>query len=78
MIYRIYSPLNWYRGGVLVIDIIGFILSTPIFWPLLQMHSLNSKLISYILITIIAAIPILIILTKLVSMYLNKIQNNLK
>ena len=78
MIYRIYYPLNWYRGGVLVIDIIGFILSTPIFWSLLQMHSLNSKLISYILITIIAAIPILIILTKLVSMYLNKIQNNLK
>lgn len=74
MIYRIYCPINWYRGGVLVIDIIGFILSTPIFWPLLQMHSLNSKLISYILITIIFSIPVLIILSKLVSRYLNKVQ----
>ena len=74
MIYRIYCPINWYRGGVLVIDIIGFILSTPIFWPLLQMHSLNSKLVSYILITIIFSIPVLIILSKLVSRYLNKVQ----
>lgn len=75
MIYRIYRPINWYRGGVLIIDIIGFILSTPIFWSLLQMHSLNSKLISYILITIILAIPILIMLTKLVNKYLSKVQN---
>ena len=74
MIYRIYCPINWYRGGVLVIDIIGFILSTPIFWPLLEMHSLNSKLISYILITIIICIPVLIILTRLIGKYLNKIQ----
>lgn len=76
MIYRIYCPVNWYRGGVLIIDIIGFILSTPIFWPLLQMHSLNSKLISYILITIIFSIPVLIILTKLVSRYLSKVQKS--
>ncbi len=76
MIYRIYCPINWYRGGVLIIDIIGFILSTPIFWPLLQMHSLNSKLISYILITIIFSIPVLIIITKLVSEYLNKVQKS--
>lgn len=76
MIYRIYCPINWYRGGVLIIDIIGFILSTPIFWPLLQMHSLNSKLISYILIIILFSIPILIIFTKLVSNYLSKHQND--
>lgn len=74
MIYRIYHPLNWYRGGVIVIDIIGFVLSTPIFWPLLQMHSLNSKLISYILVTIAISIPVLLILSRLVNRYLNKIQ----
>ena len=56
MIYRIYKPLNWYRGGVLIIDIIGFILSTPIFWPLLEMHVLTPKLIQIILITIVISI----------------------
>ena len=72
MIYRIYKPLNWYRGVVLVIDIIGFILSTPIFWPLLEMHPLNTKLIIIILITIIICIPILVLITKKVGHYLDQ------
>ncbi|WP_294581555.1 HAD-IC family P-type ATPase [uncultured Thomasclavelia sp.] len=72
MIYRIYKPLNWYRGVVLVIDIIGFILSTPIFWPLLEMHPLNTKLIIIILITIIICIPILVLITKKVGRYLDQ------
>ena len=73
MIYRIYKPLNWYRGGVLIIDIIGFILSTPIFWPLLEMHVLTPKLIQIILITIVISIPVLIILTRSVSYYLKNL-----
>ena len=72
MIYRIYKPLNWYRGGVLIIDIIGFILSTPIFWPLLEMHPLNSKLLQIIFITILVCIPFLVIITKKVGQYLDK------
>lgn len=72
MIYRIYQPLNWYRGCVLIIDIIGFILSTPIFWPLLEMHPLNAQLIQIIGITIIICIPILVLITKQVGRYLDK------
>ena len=75
MIYRIYKPLNWYRGGVLIIDIIGFILSTPIFWPLLEMHVLTPKLIQIILITIVISIPVLIILTRSVSYYLKNLNS---
>ena len=69
------KPLNWYRGGVLIIDIIGFILSTPIFWPLLEMHVLTHKLIQIILITIVISIPVLIILTRSVSYYLKNLNS---
>lgn len=72
MIYRIYKPLNWYRSGVLFIDIIGFIISAPIFWPLLEMHDLTPYLIKIIIITILISIPILIILTQSVNHYLKK------
>ena len=37
MIYRIYKPLNLYRGAVLVIDVIGYLLGTYLFWPLLEL-----------------------------------------
>lgn len=70
MIYRIYQPLNWYRGGVLIIDIIGFIIATAIFWPLLEMHSLSNVLIKIILVTIVISIPILIFLTQSINKYL--------
>ena len=59
-------------AGVLIIDIIGFILSTPIFWPLLEMHPLNSKLLQIIFITILVCIPFLVIITKKVGQYLDK------
>ena len=37
MIYRIYSPLNWYRALVLVLDVIGFILASLLFYDWLQL-----------------------------------------
>lgn len=74
MIYRIYKPLNWYRSGVLIIDIIGFLISAPIFWSLLEMHDLTPKLIQIIILTVLVNIPILIILTKSVSNYLKTLK----
>ncbi|CAM3602601.1 HAD-IC family P-type ATPase [Erysipelothrix urinaevulpis] len=41
MIYRIYKPLNLYRVAVLIIDFVGFLLSSLIFWPLLELERLN-------------------------------------
>ena len=71
MIYRIYKPLNWYRGGVLVVDIIGFLMATPIFWPLLQMHPVDLDIIKIIVIAIIGSTVIIFILCKLVNAYLS-------
>ncbi|MEG0275818.1 MAG: HAD-IC family P-type ATPase [Coprobacillus sp.] len=72
MIYRIYKPLNWYRGLVLIIDIILFIAATWILWPLLQMASLNLKLIQYILIVVVIGAIIAMIISKIVEKYLDK------
>ncbi|MFR2885868.1 MAG: hypothetical protein ACLTCB_06460 [Merdibacter sp.] len=41
MIYRIYSPLNWYRALVLVLDVIGFILASLLFYDWLQLAEMN-------------------------------------
>lgn len=71
MIYRIYKPLNWYRGGVLIIDIIGFILSAPIFWPLLEMHPINQQILIIIFAAILVSTLIIAILCKVVNQYLN-------
>lgn len=70
MIYRIYKPLNWYRGGVLVIDAIGFIIATPIFWPLLQMHVIDKEIVTLIGFGIAGAIILIFVLCKIVNGYL--------
>lgn len=72
MIYRIYRPLNWYRLAVLIVDIIGFILSAPIFWPLLEMHPINQKLLTIIGVTIIISIPCILLICNLVNRYLER------
>ena len=41
MIYRIYCPLNWYRGIVLVLDIIGFVLASLLFWDWLELAAMD-------------------------------------
>ncbi|MFV0395033.1 MAG: HAD-IC family P-type ATPase [Coprobacillaceae bacterium] len=74
MIYRIYRQLNWYRAGVLVVDIIGFLLSAPIFWPLLEMHPINQKLLIIIIATIIMEIPCIMIICRIVNNYLERKQ----
>lgn len=50
MIYRIYKPLNFYRLGVLIIDFIGFLVSSLIFWPLLELDPLSIKNIQSLLV----------------------------
>lgn len=70
MIYRIYKPLNWYRGGVLVIDVIGFLMATPIFWPLLQMHPIDLDIVKIIGVAIVSSTVIIFILCKIVNKYL--------
>lgn len=68
LIYRIYKPINLYRGIVLIIDVIGFLVVAPIFWNLLELSSLNQFIISYIIIATIIAI----ILTNIISKLINK------
>lgn len=72
MIYRIYRPLNWYRLSVLIIDIIGFIISAPIFWPLLEMHPINQKLLFIIVATIAISIPLIMGICRIVNTYLER------
>lgn len=50
MIYRIYKPLNLYRLGVLIIDFVGFLLASLIFWPLLELDPLSLKNIQSLLV----------------------------
>lgn len=76
MIYRIYKPLNWYRGLVLIIDIVLFVFATWLFWNLLQMAPLNTELIQYIGIVVIVGIIIASLLAKTTSYYLDREKPN--
>lgn len=69
MIYRIYKPLNWYRILVLILDGIGFIVSVPIFWPLLEMHIITRELVTIIIIAILLAFPCVSFIQYLVNKY---------
>lgn len=71
MIYRIYSPINLYRGFVLVIDIIGFALATWLFWDLLEFSKVTNNIV--ILTSVITLIGL--VLSKLFSILVN---NHLK
>lgn len=72
MIYRIYSPLNLYRAIVLVLDVIGFIIATMIFWNWLELAPLTLKLFKYVFINVVIGIVVVMIISKIVNYYLNK------
>lgn len=67
MIYRIYKPLNIYRGTVLILDIIGFFISLPIFWRLLEIAPINQTILTVMAIIIVTSIPIIWMISKLVN-----------
>lgn len=50
MIYRIYKPLNFYRLGVLIIDFVGFMISSLILWPLLELDPLSFKQVQILIV----------------------------
>lgn len=72
MIYRIYAPLNLYRLIVLILDIVGFIIATMIFWNWLELASLNIKLITYIGVTVTIGVILVEIIGYLIKKYLDK------
>ena len=72
MIYRIYSPLNWYRALVLVLDVIGFILASLMFYDWLQLAEMNVTLAGYIVIIVIAGFILASIIAHLVNRYLDR------
>ena len=72
MIYRIYSPINWYRTFVLIIDIIGFCMATYIFWDWLQLAPLTMLLFQYILIIIVIGMILAAIISHFVNIYLDR------
>ena len=72
MIYRIYSPINWYRTFVLIIDIIGFCMATYIFWDWLQLAPLTMQLFQYILIIIVIGMILAAIISHFVNIYLDR------
>ncbi len=71
MIYRIYYPLNWYRGIVLVLDIIGFILASILFWDWLELSAMTMELALYIIGIVGCGILLVAILSYLVNHYLD-------
>ncbi|MFR6099631.1 MAG: hypothetical protein ACLUIS_06045 [Longibaculum sp.] len=71
MIYRIYSPINWYRTFVLIIDIIGFLYG-HIFWDWLQLAPLTMQLFQYILIIIVIGMILAAIISHFVNIYLDR------
>lgn len=74
MIYRIYSPLNLYRGVVLILDVIGYIIATMIFWNWLALSTVTSTLICYVAINVIVGIIVVSIVSKIVNYYLKNKQ----
>lgn len=71
MIYRIYSPINLYRTVVLIIDVIAFILVSYITYDLLQLASLTTTLIQYILMILLFGLIVSTCLSKIVVHYLD-------
>lgn len=72
LIYRIYSPINLYRGFVLVIDVIGFIIATQLFWDWLQLAPMTWLLFQYILIIVVMGIVLASIISYFINQYLKK------
>ena len=72
MIYRIYSPLNWYRALVLVLDVIGFILASLLFWNWLELSAMNVTLAGYIVGIVIAGFILTTLIAHLVNRYLDR------
>lgn len=72
MIYRIYKPLNWYRGGVLVLNVIGFLISIPIFWKLLEITAVNQNMLVIIVVTIVISMLMIPCISILINKYLEK------
>ena len=72
MIYRIYCPLNWYRGIVLILDIIGFILASLLFWDWLQLSMLTKELVIFILAAVACGIILVALTKKAVYWYLDQ------
>ncbi len=72
MIYRIYSPLNLYRGVVLILDIIGFVIATLIFWNWLALAPLTKNLFYYVFANVGIGIVLVTIISKIVGYYLDK------
>lgn len=72
MIYRIYCPLNWYRGIVLILDIIGFILASLLFWDWLQLSMLTKELVIFILAAVACGIILVALTKKAVYRYLDQ------
>ncbi|WP_317914221.1 HAD-IC family P-type ATPase [Carnobacterium maltaromaticum] len=58
LIYRIYRPLNRYRGCVLFINLIGFYLGITLFSPLLKLQPMTSRLFTILAAAIFVSILI--------------------
>lgn len=72
MIYRIYKPLNPYRLGVLVIDFLGFMVGSLIFWPLLELDPISLNHIKIIILFAIFSNLIVYLVYKLVLIIIYK------
>lgn len=71
LIYRIYRPLNLYRGSVLIIDFIGFTLGIILFSPLLKLQPMTSRLFNILL----AVSSISILITYFFTLLIRKKSN---
>lgn len=72
MIYRIYCPLNWYRGIVLVLDIIGFVLASLLFWDWLELAAMDQRLALCIVAIVLCGILLVSIIARLVNRHLDR------
>lgn len=72
MIYRIYSPLNWYRGIVLLIDVIGFLLATLLFWDWLALAALSRTLVLCILGIVLTGVLLVQLFSRIVYACLDR------
>ena len=71
MIYRIYCPLNWYRGIVLILDIIGFVLASLLFWDWLELAAMDQRLALCIAVIVFVGILLVTLISKAVNHHLD-------
>lgn len=71
LIYRLYSPMNWYRSITLLIDGVGFVITSYIFFNWLQLQNLSPTDVNIMIITALISLVVIKVIAIFTTYYLD-------